>query len=89
MSWIPDVINGLFELLSGVFLWNNVMILVKHKSVRGVSVITTFVFATWGVWNLFYYPHLNQWFSFVGGLNVVSANATWVYLAIKYKENKK
>ena len=84
MIWIPDAINGTFELMSGFFLWNNVRILLKQKSIRGVSVLTTAVFALWGFWNLFYYPHLNQWLSFVGGLNVVSANATWVILAIKY-----
>lgn len=89
MSWLPDAINGTFELMSGFFLWNNVRILVKQKSVRGVSIITTAVFTLWGFWNLFYYPYLGQILSFVGGLNVVSANLTWVYLAIRYSRAEK
>jgi hypothetical protein len=88
MTW-PDVVNGLFEMLSGFFLWNNVRILLKHKSVKGVSILTTSVFALWGYWNLFYYPHLNQWMSFFGGINVVLANTAWVILAIKYSQADK
>ena len=89
MRWLPDAINGAFELASGFFLWNNVRILVKQRSIRGVSILTTAAFTLWGFWNLFYYPHLGQWLSFVGGLNVVSANATWVYLAVRYSNSSR
>jgi len=95
MSWIPDAINGTFEMSGGFLLWNNVRILIKQRSIRGVSIITTAIFSLWGFWNLFYYPHLNQWLSFIGGINVVLANTIWVILAIKFtralpeKEEKK
>jgi hypothetical protein len=86
MSWLPDAINGTFELMSGFFLWNNVRILIVQKAIRGVSILTTAVFTIWGFWNLFYYPHLGQWLSFFGGINVVMANTVWVSLAIKYRK---
>lgn len=83
MSW-ADIVNGAFESVSGLLLWNNVRILFKQKQVRGVSVFTTAVFAAWGYWNLYYYPSLGQLASFIGGILVVTANTAWVVLAIYY-----
>ena len=83
-----DFINGTYELVGGILLWNNVRVLYKHKVVRGVSVLTTAFFTTWGIWNLYYYPFLGQWASFLGGLVIVLANVVWVYLAVKYRKNK-
>lgn len=83
-----DLINALFESSAGLFLWNNVRLLYKHKKVRGVSVLSTTVFTLWGYWNLYYYPYLNQWLSFLGGILVVFANTTWVYLALRYRGQK-
>jgi len=81
---IQDLINSIFESMAGILLWNNVRILYQDKKVRGVSVFTTAVFGAWGYWNLYYYPFLHQWMSFLGGLLVVFANTVWVYLAIRY-----
>lgn len=80
--------NGIFELSASLFLWNNVRMLYKHKVVKGVSVLSITVFTLWGFWNLYYYPWLSQWSSFIGGLGVVSANVTWVYLALRYKKRR-
>ena len=88
MSW-QDVVNGVFEGLAGFLLWNNVRILFHQKIVKGVSIFTTAMFALWGYWNLYYYPHLNQTASFIGGVLVVFANTVWVILAIRYSRRKK
>jgi hypothetical protein len=40
-------------------------------------------FSSWGYWNLFFYPALDQWLSFVGGLLLVVANTFWL-LQIAY-----
>ena len=82
-----DVVNGLFEVFGGVFLWLNVRQILKDKKTRGVNIIPVAFFATWGIWNLYYYPSLDQWFSFLGGLNVVFANITWVFLMWRYRKN--
>jgi hypothetical protein len=68
-----------------VFLWFNVKRLISDKQSKGVNISTVMFWALWGAWNLFYYPHLNQWFSFAGGVSVMCANTTWVGMAIYYK----
>lgn len=83
-----DFINAMFELCSGIFLWLNVLELYKAKVVRGVSVWSFLVFTLWGYWNLYYYPSLNQIWSFLGGLLVVSANTVWLIMAWRYREKK-
>lgn len=44
------------------------------------------IFTLWGVWNIYYYPSLNQWCSFAGGLVIVAANALWVGLMLRYRK---
>ncbi len=89
----PDLVNGLFESIGGLMVWLNVKQIVKDKAVKGVHWLPTMFFTSWGYWNLYYYPHLNQWLSFLGGLVIVSGNTAWVAMMVKYwnsnkKENK-
>jgi uncharacterized membrane protein YfcA len=86
---IQDIINGCFESLAGVMIFKHCLVLYKDKMVRGVSLLATFFFTSWGFWNIYYYPTLNQWFSFFGGLVVVSANALWLGMMIYYKRKEK
>lgn len=79
-----DLVNGLFEAVGGVLLWVNAARLYKDKVVKGVWWPAYAFYFGWGLWNLYYYPSLTQWFSFAAGLNVVLANGTWVVLAIYY-----
>ncbi len=81
-----DWINGLFEGIGGVLTWLNVWRLWQDKSIKGVSWATWAFWAAWGIWNLWYYPSLDQWWSFVGGLIVVSGNVTWVVLGWRYRK---
>lgn len=87
MIQIPDLVNGLFELLGGFALWQNVKRIEKDQSIRGVNWQVTLFFTSWGFWNLFYYPSLHQWLSFFGGINIVTANGVWLFYAIKYRNN--
>ena len=83
-----DLINGTFEAIGGIMIWSNVFMLLKDKKVMGVNVWATVVFNLWGIWNLYYYPSLNQWASFVGGLVIVSGNTFWVFLAYKFRTRR-
>ncbi len=85
MNW-NDITNGLFELIGGVLLYLNVKEIKKSRIVSGVHWGPAIFFTTWGLWNLHYYPSLNQWFSFVGGLGVVAMNTWWILLYFKYKK---
>lgn len=75
---LPDLINGLFESAGGLFILLSVLKLHRAKVVRGVSAIHVGFFSAWGYWNLFYYPHLDQWFSFAGGAALVAVNTFWL-----------
>lgn len=86
---IADYINGTYELLGGFFLLYNCLVLYRQKQVRGISVLATVFFTSWGIWNLYYYPSLNQWVSFTGGCLIVIANTIWVSMMIYYVYKEK
>ena len=84
---IQDYINGLFEFCGSFFIWMNVKRLYRDKEVKGAYWPAWAFFAVWGIWNLFYYPSLNQWASFLGGVLVVVGNIAWVALFLWYKSH--
>ena len=79
-----DLANGSFEMIGAVMLGRNVWQLCKDKIVRGVHWWATAFFASWGVWNLGYYPSLDQWFSFSGGVAIVAINTVWLVQMFYY-----
>lgn len=81
----PDFINGVFELLGSVAIFAHVRRIRRDKKVAGVDWRATLFMSLWGYWNLFYYPQLDQWFSFVGGLAIVAGNTAWLYYLLKYR----
>ena len=81
----PDLINGSMELVGSYFTWMNAYRLFKDRCVKGVYWPATVFFTLWGLWNLYYYPALHQWFSFTGGAVLVSGNVVWVAMAFKWK----
>ena len=81
-----DIINGTFELVGGLLYLLNIKILIKDKKIQGISLLPTLFFTSWGLWNLFYYPHLDQWFSFFGCIVLVTVNAVWLALAYYYSK---
>ncbi len=82
----PDLINGLFEFIGSLMIWANVARILKDKEVKGIDWRVTGFFWAWGLWNLFYYPHLDQWWSFAGGVSIVIANTVWLSLAWWYSK---
>lgn len=76
----PDLFNGLFELLGAAISTLNVRQLLRDKMVRGVHWAPVAFFMAWGFWNLFYYPHLDQWWSFAGGIALVAVNVVRLWL---------
>ena len=86
---LPDLINGSFELFGAACLWTNVIRLWKDKKISGVHWAPTLFFFLWGFWNLFYYPHLHQWLSFVGSMGVVVVNGIWLSLLVYFHFKEK
>ncbi len=84
-----DLVNGLYEGCGGFIILLSIIKLHKDKMVRGVHILTTAFFMSWGWWNLYYYPHLGQWVSWVGGLLIVTANSFWVGQMIYYTRKER
>lgn len=74
----PDTINALFEAVGAVLSWINFRKLLADREVKGIHWPITGFWAAWGLWNLYYYPALEQWFSFAAGVFLVSGNLAWV-----------
>jgi hypothetical protein len=83
-----DTINGLFECLGGVFIALSIRRLWIDKRVHGVSLVHPIFFNAWGFWNLYFYPAVNCWWSFWGGVGVVVTNTIWVSMMIYYRGRK-
>lgn len=81
---VYDVVNGAFEVLGAIATWFNVRTLIRDRIVRGIDYRSMAFFAGWGLWNLVYYPHLNQWASFAGGTLLVAGNGAWLLLRLYY-----
>ncbi len=81
----PDLINGIFEIVGGALIWWDVRCLLRDRVVHGVYWPTRLFFASWGFWNLFYYPGLGQWWSFWGGVFLVAGSSTWSLIAYRLR----
>ena len=83
ITW-QDFTNGVFEALAGWFVLVNCRRVLLDRQVAGVSVWATAFFASWSVWNLYFYPSLGQWLSFAGGLVVGVGNIAYVALLVRF-----
>jgi hypothetical protein len=83
-----DMINGLIELCGAMMLSNNIFALHRDKEIKGIHWSSTVFFTLWGIFNLFYYPSLDQWYSFFGGIAIVVVNTIWLSMIIYYKTRK-
>jgi hypothetical protein len=75
-----DAINAVFEGGGALFQLMNVRQILRDRTVRGVHWLPLAFWTMWGFWNVIYYPSLNQWLSFCGGLGVVVVNTVNLFL---------
>ncbi len=80
----PDQINAMFEGGCGILCLLNIVELLKSKKIAGIHWAPTIMFTLWGFWNLYYYPALGQWYSWFGGVVLVTANVIWLMLVALY-----
>lgn len=85
----PDLINGLFEISGSIAIWANVLKLWKDKKVQGTHWQMMIFFSSWALWNLYFYPHLDQWLSFAGGCSMAVSEVIWTVLAACYMTRSK
>ena len=84
-----DIINGTLEFGGAIVIGISVWQLYQKKYAAGVSPYQFGFFSVWGIWNIFYYPQLDQWWSMAGGIAVVSMNTLWLVLYIYYDRKMK
>lgn len=80
-----DIINGLFEFVGAFFTWRNYFQLRKDRELKGIWWPLIAFMSLWGLWNLIYYPSLNQWASFAGGMALVAGNLLWILQVLELK----
>lgn len=89
MTLTPDMFNALFEFVGGAMKLIDVVALYKDKKVQGISLIPVYFFVSWALWNVFYYPMINQPWSFIGGLFLFFSNGLWLGMALYYTYYRK
>lgn len=85
----PDYINALFEFGGAIAVFLSVRRTLQERKMAGVSGAHVAFFTTWGAWNLFYYPHLDQPWSFAAGVLLMCMNAVFATLWLKYGRKQK
>lgn len=86
MSW-PDMVNAGFEAGAGLAVLAHCARLYQHKEARGLSIPAVVFFTGWGVWNMYHYPHLGQFWSLAGGIFVTLANAIYLAMLVAYSRH--
>ena len=79
-----DVGNALIETVGGLFIWLSVKKILHDREVKGFSIFPMLFFTSWGIWNLWYYQHVGQWISGYAAFMPALANATYIFLMVKY-----
>ena len=80
----PDHINAAFEGGMSLLLLLNIHRLYVDKKLSGVSMWPTVFTSSWGAWNLYFYHHVGQIWSWYAGMAVFATNSAWVVLAVYY-----
>ncbi|MEE8608963.1 MAG: hypothetical protein V3S55_15270 [Nitrospiraceae bacterium] len=88
MPW-PDMMNATFEGVGGIVVLLNIQRILKDKIVRGFDWRVAVFFWIWGLWNLYYYSHLEQMLSFYAGISMVTVDAVYLYLLLYYTRMEK
>ena len=79
-----DLINGIFEFIGAIFVCLSIYKLNKDKEVKGVHWLPIMFFTLWGGFNVWFYPHNDLYYSFIGGLFLMIINSIWVIQLIYY-----
>lgn len=85
MNAPSDLINGLFECVFGLLRLVDVRAIIRDKKIQGVSWLPVSIAVGWGFWNLLFYPIHHLWWSFWGGIFIVTTNCTWLWFVFKYR----
>lgn len=83
-----DALNACFEFGGAIAVWLSVVALHRAKHWAGLSPWNMIFFNAWGVWNLYFYSHLNQPLSMLAGMCLQFSNLTYLYLLWRYRNGQ-
>ena len=81
-----DIANAGFEFGGSLFNFWSCCVLMRDKEFKGGSIFPRIFYASWGTWNLYYYPHLGQYCSFFAGIPLFLGNCWYIWLIFYYRQ---
>lgn len=82
MTW-QDIVNAVYEIGGTAATVVNIRTLLRDRIIRGMHWAATTFFFSWGVWNLYYYSHLDQFVSMLAASTLAVSNCVYLLLAWK------
>jgi len=80
-----DMINAAFEFGGFLAIIPSIMAVLRDKRVHGISILTPLFFTSWGFWNIFYYPSLDQIWSAWAAVLLSLTNGIYLVLLFHYR----
>lgn len=84
-----DQINAVAEVIACIVLLPSIMRAWRLKVVVGVHWLTPAFFWSYGIWNLFYYHSLEQWWSGFAAILLAAQNTVWLLMVILYTPRRR
>jgi len=81
-----DYVNAMFELGMAFCIFLSIRKLCKDRQVKGIHWANVAFPMLWGLFNIVYYPSLEQHASFFAGVVVVAMNAAYLYKINEYRD---
>lgn len=81
-----DLINAFFEFSGFLLVLPSLLKAYNLKMIRGVHIATPLFFLCWGVFNLFFYTHLDQWYSTLAAGLMIIGNLIWTWMVWVYSK---
>ena len=84
-----DQINAIAEVIACIVLLPSIMTAWRMKVVQGVHWLTPAFFWSYGIWNLFYYHSLEQYWSGLAAILLVAQNTIWLLMVVLYTPRRR
>lgn len=69
--------------------WLHVRQIIRDKTVKGVSLIPTFVFMTTNVFEMIYFGQKGDWWNVGGAVSMLMSNVAWTVCVFYYHRKEK
>ena len=83
-----DILNGAVEFAGSLAAWANVVTLYRDRGYAGISVCVMGLFAARSLWRGWFYLHLHQPVSTLGGCSNACAYCVFVGLMVYFGKRK-